>query len=282
MAKTENQGWDDISDGKGKGKGKGGFDKSKSTFNVDLFMKLPDGEHKIRLIGKSPQKINVAWIPNPYKKDEKVAKGKESKIKVIVPDAYIDRLKSLNIIPRENFAMLCFDRKDTVEGITRLKIIEKGPVLFRTFKSWAKAHAGDDGSFVSPGDLSKGPDWYIEAIVPDNILETSYNLTPLDAKPISKAEAELLKRVPSEHLDKPLGERGPINLAEYYATEKEKGAKILELFLKQNNSLDETQSVEDFVDAKDSNINSLDDLPVAEEEDSDDAAAVAELLENTF
>ena len=272
---TSNPGWDVVPDGKKKSMGGKGFEKGKSSYNADLFMKLPDGGHKIRLIGKAPHTIYVAWIPNPYKKDEKVAKGKESKIKVIVPEAYIDRLKSINIIPRENYAMLCFDRKDTVAGITRLKILEKGSTVFRAFKGWGKAHAGDDGVFLSPGDLMKGPDWYIEATVPDNILETTYQFTNLEAKPISKLEAELLKRDPTQHEDKPLGERGLIDLKKYYDTEKERGAKVLELFLKSNNSLEETQSVDDFVGAKNSKpIESLDDLPSSDDDvDEDDAEA---------
>ena len=56
MSSEKNVGWDIVPDGKrtgGSKTGKGGFEKGKGDNNPDLYMKLPDGGHKIRLVGKS-------------------------------------------------------------------------------------------------------------------------------------------------------------------------------------------------------------------------------------
>lgn len=216
----------------------------------NLFMRLPHGDHKIRIVGK-PVEVLVAWFPVKNKE------GKTVNIKVVVPEDYKERVEANNIKVTKYYAINCFDRADTENGVTRLKILEKGGSIFNSFRKYF------DATGIPPGGKD-GPDWVISADVPKDRRQTRYSIMPMpNSSPFTKEEKEFLKK---DGKDGPLGERGFINLDEYYSDEK--AAEELEKLLKKTSSFENMDSVDDIINDGDSDDS--DSVPTETEESGTD------------
>ena len=220
--------WGEIQPISSRGSGSGGS---------NLFMRLGAGKHTVRLVHQ-PVRFYVAWI-----------KGK----KYIVPPDMVSRLESLGVEPRLTYASNCFDRADTAEGITRLKILEKGTSVFSHFQNYFnEVKDTKTGESVDPGGNS-GPDWRVVVNVPpgaDGVRRTKYDVIPLAPTPFSKEEIKLLARGKPEnkeqYKDAPLGEKGLIDLNAIY--DEEKARQKLEPLLRGEAGLETaTESVSDIV-----------------------------------
>lgn len=196
-------GWDEIDDPK---TNNGGGDSS------DLFLKLSDGTHTVRLVGK-PVVRYTAWI---------------GKRKYVVPEEYINRLAAIDITARKTYAINVFDRADTAAGKTRFKILERGASVFSPFGTYFKEVIDEEtGKNVDPGGKD-GPNWkIIVSVPPGDKRRTTYKVMAMPkSSPFTKAEAELIRRpktMTEEELKKlPLGERGLIDLERFYDLNKAK------------------------------------------------------------
>lgn len=236
-------GWGAVKESTEKKTSKGG----KNDQNT-LFFRIPLKEntktkHRVRLVG-GPVTFNTIY---------------HNRKRYIVPDDYVERVRHAGFKPRDTSAIQVFDREDTKEGITRLKILEKGNSIFEYFETYHEDVTDDDGNPVNPGGPD-GPDWIITADVPSDIKQTSYKCTAMAAKPFSEAELELLNLDPNdeENKKKPLGQRGPIDLHDFYNLEK--AAKLLEAEVLSEGGLDE----DDAEDVDDSSDDSDDDDDIEE------------------
>lgn len=209
-----NIGWGEI-----KTKGDSPKNYKKGGGGSDLFVKLPEGDHHIRLVGE-PHEIHIAWIKN-------TETGKNEKFLVPTKGGYLQRLKSLGVEVRKYFASNCFVQEDDK---VRLRIIEKGPSIFDSFSNWyqhftyPKGHK-KQGQNINPGGVD-GPVFLISAEAPSGKnanQRINYNVIALQQTPFTKEQLEVLKRgkVDTEkYADLPLGERGIIDLSKFYDEEK--------------------------------------------------------------
>lgn len=250
----------------------------------DIWMKLPEGEHQIRLVGK-PVKRHVAWLPR--------LDDPNRNAKFLVPPEFVARIESAfpDIDIKMVYAICCFDRADTANGITRLKVLEKGNTIFEPFKMYKRKFKDKDGNPIEPGG-KHGPDWSIEASIktingkkePRN---TKYNIMPLQETPFTEAELKFLNQNPmdEENQKKPLGERGfydehkhPYVLKVLFNLDEHK-KKLTEYFEKRDNSgpLDSSEEVSDFGGPEE--VTSLDDLTSP---DKNNSTEVESQLEEVF
>jgi hypothetical protein len=193
--------------------------------NTELFMKLDEGRHQIRLVGK-PYEVLLGW-----------ANGK----KIVIPEKYIARLDSLGIKARLHYVINVFDRNDTKQGIYRTKLLEKGATIFANFKTYHDEIVDESGKNINPGGKN-GPDWVINVEVPTvkgkkDKRGTKYNIVPLASTPFTAKEIEFLtrkdrvvdveegKEAPKGKISKidfnklPLNERGIVDLEKLYDPE---------------------------------------------------------------
>ena len=208
-----NIGWGDV---KTKGDSPKNYKKGGAS---DLFVKLPEGEHTIRLVGE-PHETYVAWIINPET-------GKNNKFLVPQKGGYLQRLKSLGVEVRKYYASNCFVLGDEK---VRLCILEKGPAIFDSFSNWyqhftyPKGHK-KEGQHINPGGVD-GPNFLIAAELPagkNQNQRINYNVIALQQTPFTKEQLEILKRGKDDtekYADLPLGERGIIDLSKFYDEEK--------------------------------------------------------------
>lgn len=207
-----NIGWGDVK--------KNSSPKKYSQVNsTDLFVKFTSGKNTVRLVGE-PHEIYVCWMRN-------TESGKNEKYIVPKKGGYIDRLKSLNLDVRKYYATNCFVLEDDV---VRLRILEKGPGIFESFYNWysnfkyPKGHK-NEGQNINPGGVD-GPNFLIVAETPsgkNQNLRTNYSVMALQQSPFTKEQIEVLKRGKvdvEKYKDLPLGERGAIDLSEYYNEER--------------------------------------------------------------
>jgi len=267
-------GWDEIPDPTDVRKNS--QNKNTGPKNSDLFLKLPQGVHRIRLVGK-PLPLDLAFFPNPQNSGGK-DKTKSETLKYLIPKEYIDRVKSLGVEVKDYYAICVFDRADTEAGITRIKILEKGLSVIKPFRNYAKYRKDTEGKSINPGG-AQGPNWLIEVTsTGPNRYNISYDIQPLDSAPWSETEKEFLRRDPhdKQYENLPLGERGKVILEEYYDLAKAK--ERLEKFLTGNSGVS-SASAENVSDYKEGapkiTIGSLDDLPSVDE---DTEATVARQL----
>lgn len=242
-------GWGDVKKEKGSPKN---FTKGGGS---DLFVKLPEGKHTIRLVGK-PHEIHIAWIKNQET-------GRNEKFLVPQKGGYAQRLKNLNIEVRQYFAVNCFVKEDEK---VRIRILEKGPSIFNSFGTWYENFTYPEGhkragENIDPGGVD-GPNFLVVAETPNGKnanQRTTYNVIALQQTPFNKAQLELLNRSndPEKYKDLPLGERGLVKLKEFY--DEEKAAERLDKKLRDLAGID----VDD--DAEDAPIGSND-----SDDDSDD------------
>lgn len=195
-------GWDSVKKSTKEGSG---------SRSGELFLKLSEGKHKIRLIGR-PHEIYLCWI---------------NKKKFLVPEKYISRLEHLGFKPRLHYAINVFDRSDTENGVYRVKILEKGTQLFQFFSTYYNELEVDPGG-------KKGPDWRIIVECPTtDKRQTTYSALAVGEKPFTKEEIDLITRpktMSEDELKKlPLGERGLIDLVKFY--NEENAAKQLDEML---------------------------------------------------
>lgn len=219
---------------------------SGSSSSQDLYLKI-GVKNKIRLVGK-PHEVNIAWM-----------NGK----KYVVPENYVSRLENLGIKCRTNYAINIFDREDTANGVTRVKVLEKGTKIFSAFKAYFEEFKDDNGKNIDPGGVD-GPDWIIKATIPagKDKRNTEYQVMPLGKVPFNAKEIELIRRCKLSDEEKknfPLNERGPIDLAKLY--DLDKASKVLDEVLSNSTSIkagvdgddldgmEGTTSIEDIVSA---------------------------------
>jgi len=215
------------------------INKPKEGFSSDseseLFLRTPlekntESKYKFRLVGEPVGFYTTYFQPDGGKRK-----------RYIVPASYVQRIKDLKLAIRELYAITIFDRADTKEGITRLKILEKPASVFNYFREYAEEFEDDDGNKIHPGG-PQGPDWTMKIKVPDDKMRTEYTCIALACKPFSKEEQELLNRDPNAEENKklPITERGPIDLQKFYNFEKE--AKKIEEDILSKNILSEADS----------------------------------------
>jgi len=193
---------------------------NKGEGSADLFIKLSEGKHTVRLVG-APHAIDIAWIHNSET-------DKDEKFIVPTKGGYHQRLVSLGVKITSSFAVNAFYIGDDK---VRLRILEKGISVFDGFGAWHEnftypeghAHAGEK---IDPGGVD-GPNFVIVSEVPVGkkaSQRASYKVVALQQTPFTKDQIELLKRGRKENAEKykdlPLGERGAINLKEYYSEER--------------------------------------------------------------
>lgn len=209
-----------------------------SQKNNDLFVKLGEGQTKIRLAGKQPAQVYILWI-----------KG----TRYIVPEKYVSRLENLGLKPRLYYAINCFDRSDTAAGEVKFRILEKGPSIFSAFSAYFNA-TGED-----PGGM-RGPDWVISGTIPPGKKprDIRYTVTPVAPVPFSEEEIKLISlpdmvkkgKVDEEQWKKlPMNKRGPINFEKFY--DEEKWSQKIEELLSRAAGLDEGMDTEDVETALD-------------------------------
>jgi len=233
-------GWDVIDEGF---KTKGASGNTKAN---ELFMKIKD-KHRVRFVGE-PERIHIAWI------------GKK---KYVVPQNYIERVEAAGHTVRDYFAINIFDRNDKDENgkqRLRVKILEKGRSIFLSIKENCKLLEMDH-----PGDKD-GWDWAISASIPEDIRQTKYTVAAVKQTPFTPEEIEFFKRKkdPEKYKDLPLGERGVIDLKQFY--NEEAAIKRLEAEVFNSSSKDsEEENIEDYLSGN-SKTN-----PKEEVEDEDDS-----------
>jgi hypothetical protein len=272
-----NIGWGDV-----KTKSDSPKNYTKGAGNSDLFVKLPVGEHEIRLVGE-PHEIYIAWIKNPET-------GANDKFIVPQKGGYIQRLKALGVEVKKNYATNCFVISDDK---VRLRILEKGPSIFDSFSNWyhhftyPKGHK-KEGQKINPGGVD-GPKFLISALDPpgkNSNQRINYSVIALQQTPFTKEQIEVLKREKidaEKYADLPLGERGKIDLAKYYDEERaEEKLKNMHLELAGISKVDGNSDTEDAPisgsdDESDSPAGSDDigDL-IGEDSSSDDSQEVSE------
>lgn len=192
---------------------------------TDIFMRIPDGTHQIRIVGE-PRPVYIAWLDG----------GK----KVVVPDEpeYIEKVTDVldgNI--RSNLVVNVIDRADQKERLkegkgTRFKLLEKGPSIFDAIITDYEINTDDDGNPIPPGG-KLGHDWTIVAKVPKDPRQTKYQVVKGKQTPFTKEELSVIKRadkngknVKEEFKNLPLGERGLIDFDFFY--DEEKAKKIID------------------------------------------------------
>jgi hypothetical protein len=173
-----------------------------------------DGEHTVRFVGE-PKPVDICWV---------------DKKKFIVPaeGGYREKLEKLEHEVRTNIAVNVIDRD---EKELKFKILEKGPSIFEpVITRYEKVKV--DGKKIHPGG-PQGSDWMIVAKTSSDPRNTKYTVTCLERTPFTKEEKELISRGKPENAeqfkDKPLGQRGLIDLDKIY-DEKKAAEKLDELF----------------------------------------------------
>lgn len=188
----------------------------------DLFLKLPEGKHRIRLVGQ-PHDFYLAWIQTPD--------GKREKYLVPRTGGYFERIRQYKGFDvKHTFATNCFYLEDSKVRIRILEKQDSSTCIFNNFITWyenfkyPEGHA-KAGESINPGGPD-GPVWLIESKAPEgknSNQRVSYVVTTLQQTPFTKAQAEIIARNNAEqHKDLPMGERGIINLQEFYDEEKAK------------------------------------------------------------
>jgi len=217
---------------RGKGKGKAS----------EIFMKTSAGRNKVRLLG-DPKKVFTLW-------------NNKKKQKHVVPVDLVEKLRDAKIEVREQIATNVFDRLDNETRLEagkgmRVKILEKGPTVFKTIVTRYMEVADADGNKIHPGG-PRACDWLIKVNVPDpdDLRTTEYNVINIDGQTnFSRDEIRFLARTPNQelikelikkdvidkaretgyaekHKDLPLGEKGLIDLDAFYDAEKHREALI--------------------------------------------------------
>jgi len=203
----------------------------------DLFMKLEEGNHQIRLVGPVHTMLAV-WANNK---------------RYVIPADLKSRVEQAGYKVRDLYAINIFDRADSANSKVRFKILEKGSGLFGYFKNYHEQVKIDPAG-------NQGTDWSIKVVVPNgNKRATKYITMPMMQTKFNAAETALIKRKPQENdieNNISLGERGLINLKKIYDEEKARKLVIEELL---GNQVQGGEKVSDFVNKGSSEDISFDD-----------------------
>lgn len=200
---TRSVGWEDMEPLKSQGgsSGTGGSN--------NIFMVLKEGKNRIRLYGDQMLMMNIVWI---------------NKKRYIIPEEYLDRVRSLKLNVTLHYAVNCLDREDTNNNIYRFKILERGKTVFETFRAYNENMEDDEGNPINPAGL-QGPDWLITVETPvdpttgkQDARRRTYTVMPLKREKLRREEKELILRTKKveENKDRPLGERGLMDLRAVY------------------------------------------------------------------
>lgn len=211
--------------------------KSKGK-NPHLFVKIEPGDKvQLRMVGKAV-KFSTAYINGQT---------------YIVPPEYEEKVASISGVSlRKQYAMQCFDRADTAKGITRLKILQKGPTVFEHIGNYANEAVDENGQPIDPGGIN-GPDLKISRVGKGR--DTKYKVVIISQVPFTKEEKKLLIMDPDSEdaKGKPLGQRGKINLQQYFNMERAANRLEEEVFknAKGIDNDDETEDVSKYIDSED-------------------------------
>ena len=137
------------------------------------FLKLDNGKHKVRLIGK-PYLHFKHWEPIPAN-----CGGLESGCPIC---ARAVETKNKSYYPRQRYAINCIDRDDN----NALKILDAGSTIFSTFRTYGEQTKIDPSG-------KDGPDFIIVVDVPgSDVRHTKYQVIPLANVPFTDAEKKRL------------------------------------------------------------------------------------------
>jgi hypothetical protein len=180
-------------------------DKRKSGDASNIFMSMKGGgKFTVRFVGEAKEKY-ILW---------------NASRKYVVPDRYIEKLKTLGLDVRTVCVSNVIDRDDSK---LRFKLLEKGPKVYGPVLTRYNEVLDDDQNKIHPGGM-KGDDWRIIVSVPKDPRNTNYEVSNLKPTPFKKEEIELINRGKKENQEKykdlPLGERGLIDIDKIYDEEK--------------------------------------------------------------
>ncbi|MDO8609301.1 MAG: hypothetical protein Q7R95_02020 [bacterium] len=223
--------------------------RSNKKKNVDLWVDLSK-RRIVRLIG-DPISFRSIYYNNRY---------------YTVPLEYVQKVIDAGFkYPSYNYAINAFDREDTKNNITRIRILKGGPRIFGAFKLYYDTTSNHPGK-------NDGPEFAIdpsEKELEDGRKIRDYTVMPLEKIKFTKKEIEFisLKLTKEECKGKSLGEFGLIDLQGFYGSKKNI-QRIEELLLNppnqknQNNATDSSDNSDDNdeKDNKPDGDNSIDDL----------------------
>ena len=151
---------------------------SNGEFKKVVYMDTSEpGTYRIRLVG-SHVKFRKHWKPfRATVKDD----GKSS-----------DPAWQAGFVPGRRFGINVIDKTGLAEGeVGELKVLEKGPQVFKNFAGYKLATEKDPAG-------KDGPDFIITVTVPmkdgkPNKMKTEYSVIPVDAAPFTDAEKAMIK-----------------------------------------------------------------------------------------
>ena len=155
--------------------------KTKGGGGAGIFLKLTDGKHKVRLIGKAYE-YRKHWEPIPVS-----CPGKSGGCPICLADAKNEA--------RVRYAINILDRDDG----NKLKILDAGPQIFTSFRDYF------DSTQIDPGG-KEGPDMIIKVEVPSgDPRRKKYSVIPLNSQKLTEDEVKILKEKGLHDLDKIFG-----------------------------------------------------------------------------
>lgn len=210
----------------------------------DLFMSTKGGgKYTVRFVGDAKE-INILWYP---------AQGGK---KHIVPQNYVERMKAVGYDVRSQMVCNVIDRDDSK---LRFKLLEKGMKVYGPVLTRFNEVLDDDGNQVHPGGPG-GDDWRMVVDVPEDVRNTSYEMSNLKPTKFTAEEIALLKRGRPENQEKykdlPIGERGKIDIDKIYDAEKYIEA-LDKLIADKEGEMDETDSVADVTTDQDASLKAM-------------------------
>jgi len=253
-------GWKDIA-GKQKERNDKAGSRGARKGDGDLFMSTKGGgKFTVRFVGDAKE-VNILWWP--------AQKGR----KHIVPESYVEKMKALGYDVRQQIVSNVIDRDDSK---LRLKLLEKGMKVYGPVLTRYNEVLDDDGKQVHPGG-EHGDDWRMVVDVPEDIRNTTYEMSNLKPTAFTKEEKALFFRGSKKNKDAekykdlPIGERGLIDIDNIYDSEKYIEA-LDKLIAEKEGDLDNSDSIEDVVDAAAEEESSLEELSsaIAGDEGEDD------------